>query len=92
MVIFTGYRIIPIQKNLSELLKSYIKILTTEYLFTNHNDTSITKSGLRRMWESIIKAVNDVYDGNGKIYFTPHQFRHTYATKLYMANVDAKTT
>jgi len=44
------------------------------------------------MWESIIRAVNDVEGSNGRIYFTPHQFRRTYATKLYMANVDAKTT
>lgn len=63
----------------------------------------MSRTSFRKMWESIIKktkaTANDLFFCEQKtlneymdrtIAFTPHTFRHTYATNLYYAGIDIK--
>ena len=97
-----GYREIPVPDVLYIELMSYIKNRKSIRLFTTQDGALITRSAFRRMWESIIKKTTATADrinlsntGNvnvkSKISFTPHIFRHTYATNLYYAGIDIKS-
>ena len=75
-----GMREIPIAPQLLRLLPESQGILIEK-----NEGGYMTKTTLRRMWESIKKKCmfdNDV---------TPHTFRHNFATRLYYAGVDVKT-
>lgn len=101
-----GHRTIPMPSKLSSLLQAYTKSLDSLYLFTT-NDSYMSKSGFRRMWESIISKLNDTLkpkeesgqeqQDKPKVIIpaieglTPHILRHTYATTLFKAGVDVKT-
>ena len=63
----------------------------------------LSRSSFRKMWESIIKKTKETAERlssekhqciseyiNKTISFTPHTFRHTYATNLYYAGIDIK--
>ncbi|MDD6735782.1 MAG: site-specific integrase [Clostridiales bacterium] len=97
-----GYRDIPIPDNLYNELVKYISSRKTLYIFTSQNGSLVTRSSFRKMWESIMKktiktadeiiASHNMNISNSKgIEFTPHIFRHTYATNLYYAGIDIKT-
>ena len=101
-----GNRIIPIPDRLYSILNAYIQTINTFCLFPMANGEYMSKQAFRLFWDSIIKQTIDsakrlnASDGNSNIYcmdgqikidFTPHTFRHTYATNLYYAGVDVKT-
>lgn len=97
-----GYREIPIPDKLYAELMQYINTRKTLYIFTSQNGRLVTKSSFRKMWDSIIKKTaqtaaelissQDIHIAdNTHIKFTPHIFRHTYATNLYYAGIDIKT-
>lgn len=87
----SGYRQIPIPDRLIDELRIYILTLENNILFTMNNGNYMTKSSFRKFWDSIIKAVKEKTDNPNEITFTPHIFRHTYATNLYYAGIDIKT-
>lgn len=79
-----GNRIIPIPDRIFPIVESYILSLRSQgktYLFTMRNGGPVNKSSYRRMWERIVKAMQDVseepIDG-----LTAHIFRHNYCTML----------
>lgn len=99
----SGYRNIPIPDNLYEELMTYIKKQKSINLFTMKNGEVLSRSSFRKMWESIIKKTKETAERlssekpqcisvytNKTISFTPHTFRHTYATNLYYAGIDIK--
>lgn len=95
-----GYRDIPIPDKLFSELRSYMGGRKTQLLFTAQNGGYVTRSSYRRMWESIVKKTKAVADAElsstaisaeRAINFTPHTFRHTYATNLYYSGVDIKS-
>lgn len=97
-----GRRDIPIPDNLYSELIDYISRHKNTYLFTMNNGKMISRSSFRKMWDSIIRktketakeltaqAATDSFLPKADISFTPHTFRHTYATNLYYANIDIK--
>ena len=86
-----GYRKIPIPDKLVDELRVYISDLRNNILFPMNDGNYMTKSSFRKFWESIVAAVKQKAEDADKITFTPHIFRHTYATNLYYAGVDIKT-
>ena len=97
-----GIRKVPIPNALLYELNSYCKSLNGFVLFAMENENFMTRSSFRKFWEGIIKKVkfaadelitqdSSVKSSEQKIGFTPHTFRHTYATNLYYAGVDIKT-
>jgi integrase len=84
-----GNRIIPIPDELYEALKKAKKTSTSVF---NLN----TQSAFKRMWDSFMTTANKIAGGNSKIKaierITPHMLRHTYATILYNAGVDIKSS
>lgn len=100
-----GYREVPIPNELYAELIPYIKHHNSVYLFPNAKGELPFHSSFRKMWESIMKKTQKTAgeiaceeDNDSKIRlvrdtsitFTPHIFRHTYATNLYYAGVDVK--
>lgn len=86
-----GFRQVPIPDSLIDELREYISTLKNNILFTMTDGSYMTKSSFRKFWDSIIKTVKEKTDNPNEITFTPHIFRHTYATNLYYAGVDIKT-
>ena len=84
-----GMRTLPIPQALQSDITEYIKTLQGNYLFTKKDGEIINRSSFRKMWGGISKRIKEKYQT--EISFTPHTFRHTYATNLYHAGVDLKT-
>lgn len=100
-----GYREIPVPDILFNELIQYISQHKSIYLFTMKDGKILSRSSFRKMWESIIKKTKETANvleqeknenyglkivEDTTISFTPHIFRHTYATNLYYANIDIK--
>lgn len=100
-----GYRELPIPTPLQEELEFYIKCCTSIYLFHDKKGGVPSHSSFRRMWYSVLKKTRQTAEEirerefekgiltiakDTSITFTPHIFRHTYATNLYYAGVDVK--
>ena len=81
-----GYRTIPMPPYLVQQLKSYIPIVSGDYLFHNKNSNTMTLTGYIRMWNRIIKKMNLAAGGTDHlrvIYgLSAHIFRHNYCTEL----------
>ena len=99
-----GVREIPMPDTLCGELMGYVKNLKSIYLFPNKNGELSSRSSFRRMLDRIMRKTketaeriksdfdNDVMSGTEDfvVSFTPHTFRHTYATNLYYAGIDVK--
>lgn len=78
-------RSLPIPTAASHMLKAYCDQLDKDYLFTKITDGELhTKTSYRRMWSSIVKAI-DPAPG-----FTPYVLRRNYATNLYYSGISLK--
>ena len=93
-------RVLPIPQIVKEELRDYLGSLKGKILFPASNGEYMTRSSFRKFWEGIIKTVEGsstlLANNNGKfkdctISFTPHIFRHTYATDIYYSGIDIKT-
>lgn len=79
-----GYRTLPIPDIVYRDIEQYIIDLRKTgktHLFTTNRGKLITKSSYRRMWERIIKKMNEVSDEPVQG-LTAHIFRHNYCTNL----------
>lgn len=88
-----GYRDVPIPNELCDCLTDYLNNHNSVYLFPNLKGELISHSSFIKMWKSIIRKTQATANEMGDcetITFTPHIFRHTYATNLYYAGVDVK--
>lgn len=97
-----GLRSIPIPEALLQSLKKYCEKHNSFIIFEMSSGNYMTRSSFTKFWKRIIKKVNMAADkirnktealhiSEQEIGFTPHMFRHTYATNLYYAGVDIKT-
>lgn len=87
-----GFREIPIPDVLFDKLNKYTADLDTDKLFTMKTGDYMSKQSFRVFWNKIVMKVTETGNRLGvEIGFTPHIFRHTYATNLYYAGVDVKT-
>lgn len=79
-----GERILPLPDNVFDTISGYIEQLRKDgrkYLFINRDYKPMTKSGFRRMWGRIIKAMQAVSESPIED-LTSHIFRHNYCTNL----------
>ena len=87
-----GVRTIPIPSALVPRIKPYVEQCSTSYLFHGRDAEMMTETAFRRMWDSIITAMNVAvgYNPQAKKFkgekpiqgLTPHIFRHNYCTEL----------
>lgn len=87
-----GIRTIPIPAAMIQRIKPYVESCDSSYLFHGVNTEMMTETSFRRMWDSIITAMNIAvgYNPNSKKFkhekpitdLTPHVFRHNYCTEL----------
>ena len=93
-----GNRTIPIPESVSSYLKGYLKSINTFYLFPGKNTEVLSKTQYVKMWERIVKKMNDaVTSEKEKIIgvqpiqgLTAHIFRHNYCTMLYYSGISQK--
>lgn len=90
-----GIRIIPIPRDLQDVLYPYANSLEGIYLFEMAKKPGLmTKSSYRKFWDNIKNRINISAGGNNNIKMvyglTAHVFRHNYCTMLYYSDVDVK--
>ena len=85
-------RNIPILNPLLPYLKEVTqKKKKNDFVFCNKKNELYGKTEIQRAMQDFNKKYNMYLRGNDNVYFTAHQFRHTFATLLYNAGVDVKT-
>jgi integrase len=101
-----GYRELPLPQKFLRELYQYCSTLQGEILFPMRNGEYMTSSSFSKFWKGIIKELQinaDMFNQElkekcpwsteeemVKIDFSPHNFRHTYATNLFYAGVSPK--
>lgn len=93
-----GNRSIPIPESAVAFLRDFLKSVDTFYLFPGKNAETLSKTQYVKMWERIIKKMNDaVTSDREKIIgaepisgLTAHIFRHNYCTMLYYSGISQK--
>lgn len=79
-----GNRAIPLVEPLKTFAKTYIENNKDTYLFLTREKKLFTKTAYNNMWKQITNKLN--------MNITSHFLRYTYATILYNADIDIKTT
>lgn len=93
-----GNRSIPIPESAVAFLRDFLKSVDTFYLFPGKNAETLSKTQYVKMWERIIKKMNDaVTSDREKVIgaepisgLTAHIFRHNYCTMLYYSGISQK--
>ena len=93
----TSIREIPILDRLKDVLETYKRVYIQKYgadikgknVFLNAQGNPHTESSINKFWKRFLKEYNEHYGTDVK--FGMHQFRHTFCTMLYNADVDIKT-
>lgn len=79
-----GYRTVPIPSSVFPAIESYVnkrKAAGKTYLFVMRNGQPVTKSSYDKMWERILKRMQDVTEDQ-ITGLTAHVFRHNFCTNL----------
>lgn len=77
-------RVIPISKQLIEILKELKQNTLCEYVICSHKGKQINPRAYQKSFENLLKKLNIKHYGF-------HSHRHTFATRLLEKNVDIKT-
>ena len=85
-----GLRMIPISAQLMPVLKAYTSS-KLGILFEAQQGGYYSSSGFFKYWKAICKKIATETGEPVAEDFTPHLFRHTYASDLYRAGVDVKS-
>lgn len=93
-----GNRIIPIPANATAFFREFLATVDTLYLFPGKSHNTLSKTQYVKMWERIIRKMNDaVTSDNEKLIgaepitgLTAHIFRHNYCTMLYYSGISQK--
>ena len=93
-----GNRVIPIPAHAVASLRDFLKAVDTFYLFPGKSFETLSKSQYVKMWERIIRKMNDaVISEEEKLLraepitdLTAHIFRHNYCTMLYYSGISQK--
>ena len=93
-----GNREIPIPDSAAPFFRQFLKSVDTFYLFPGKNTETLSKTQYVKMWNRIVKKMNDtVTTEKEKIIgaqpiggLTAHIFRHTYCTMLYYSGISQK--
>lgn len=75
-----GFRKVPIPPVVFPYIENYVRGCTGQ-LFIGRNKEMVTKSGYRRMWERIVRKMQEVSD-EPIIGLTAHVLRHNYCSNL----------
>lgn len=96
-------RSVPMPPILRDYLKTYKELHKTQKWIVEHNGKYYTASGFRSLWKSYLNDLNVKYGHKNKKSkhdpagiemliekVTPHFLRHTYATMLFLTEVDQR--
>lgn len=86
----SGTRVIPIPEYLFLSLKKYCSNRIHGPLFHGMDGDYITSGTFDKRWKAIKRKISVSYGEELPEDFTPHLFRHTYASDLYKSGVDIK--
>lgn len=86
----SGVRVIPMPNYLFQSLKKYCSSRIHGPLFQGMDGDYITSGTFDKRWKAIKRKIGIAYGGDLPGDFTPHLFRHTYASDLYKSGVDIK--
>ena len=76
-----GFRTVPIPPSVFPAIENHVRGLRGTQLFTIRSGGMMTKSGYRRMWERIIKGMQNASE-EPIVGLTAHIFRHNYCSNL----------
>lgn len=76
-----GVRTVPIPSKVYPFIRTYCKSIRREKLFCMRNGEMITKSSYRKMWDRIVKTLQEA-SSEPITGLTAHVFRHNYCTNL----------
>ena len=93
-----GNRIIPIPESAGAFLREFVRTVDTFYLFPGKNAETLSKSQYVRMWERVVKKMNEAVTTERERLIgaepitglTAHIFRHNYCTMLYYSGISQK--
>lgn len=93
-----GNREIPIPDSVRPFLMDFLKSVGTFYLFPGKNTDTLSKTQYVKMWERIVKKMNDAVTSEKEKLIhaepitglTAHIFRHNYCTMLYYSGISQK--
>lgn len=93
-----GNREIPIPESALGFLRDFLKPVDTFYLFPGKNTETLSKTQYVKMWDRIIRKMNDAVTTEKEKMIgaepiqglTAHIFRHNYCTMLYYSGISQK--
>lgn len=93
-----GNREIPIPDSAAPFFRQFLKSVDTFYLFPGKNTETLSKTQYVKMWNRIVKKMNDtvttekekIIGAQPIVGLTAHIFRHNYCTMLYYSGISQK--
>ena len=93
-----GNRIIPVPESAVPFFRDFLKTVDTFYLFPGKSFETLSKTQYVKMWERIVKKMNDAVTSDKEKLIgaepitglTAHILRHNYCTMLYYSGISQK--